>query len=84
MTQQPEHDHATPPYPVGGRRQGQPAQPLASAKTNTMAIVGLICAFRAWPLGIIFSAIGLRQVKQRGEAAGGWRWPASSSPSSPA
>ncbi len=28
-------------------------------KTNGMAIAGFVCAFVFWPLGIIFSAIGL-------------------------
>ena len=36
-----------------------------------MAILGLIFAFVFSPLGIVFSAIGLGQTKQRGERGRG-------------
>lgn len=48
---------------------GQPGyQPQ---KTNTMAILGLVFAFVFTPLGLIFSAIGLKQIKERREGGRG-------------
>ena len=58
-----------PPYPgqepYGQQPYGQPA------KTNTMAILGLVFAFVFSPLGIVFSALGLSQIKQRREGGRG-------------
>lgn len=58
-----------------GPQAGEPAPlsvpaPAASGeeepKTNAMAIAGFICAFAAWPLGLVFGAIGLfRSAKLR-------------------
>ena len=57
-----EYAAQQPPY-------GQPGyQPQ---KTNTMAILGLVFAFVFSPLGIVFSAIGLKQIKQRREGGRG-------------
>lgn len=65
---------AAPPYPgqqpfgqqpFGQQPYGQPA------KTNTMAILGLVFAFVFSPLGIVFSALGLSQIKQRREGGRG-------------
>ena len=33
-----------------------------SGKTNGMAITGFVLSFLCWPLGIIFSAIGMSQT----------------------
>jgi hypothetical protein len=41
------------------------------ARTNTMAILGLVFAFVCAPLGLIFSAIGLGQSKRRREGGRG-------------
>jgi hypothetical protein len=48
-----------------------PAYDLQRPRTNVMAILGLIFAFIFSPLGIIFSAIGLRQIKRRREGGRG-------------
>jgi peptidyl-prolyl cis-trans isomerase B (cyclophilin B) len=60
----PVEGYAAPQPPVG-----QPGyQPQ---KTNTMAILGLVFAFVFSPLGIVFSAIGLKQIKARHEGGRG-------------
>ena len=51
----------------GYQLPGYGYQPPGSQKTNTMAILGLVFAFVVSPLGIVFSAIGLSQIKQRRE-----------------
>lgn len=52
-----------------------PAPPVAAiapaAKTNVMAVVGLVLAFFAAPLGLILSLIALAQIKKRGEGGKG-------------
>jgi hypothetical protein len=48
-----------------------PAYDMQRPRTNVMAILGLIFAFIFSPLGIIFSAIGLRQIKRRREGGRG-------------
>lgn len=45
--------------------------PPASAKTNTMAILGLVFAFVFAPLGIVFSIMGRNQIRQTGEGGAG-------------
>jgi hypothetical protein len=45
--------------------------PYGRPRTNTMAVLGLVFAFVFSPLGLIFSAIGLRQVKRRRERGRG-------------
>ncbi len=45
--------------------------PMASARTNTMAILSLVFAFILSPLGIVFGAIGLNQIKKTGEEGKG-------------
>ena len=50
-------------------RYGQPG--FQPQKTNTMAILGLVFAFVFTPLGIVFSAIGLKQIKERREGGRG-------------
>ena len=57
---QPAFGHGTPGYPPAGSR-----------KTNTMAILGLVFAFVFSPLGVVFSAIGLKQTKERREGGRG-------------
>lgn len=56
---------APPPPPGYGYGAPQPQ------RTNTMAILGLVFAFVFAPLGIVFSAMGLKQTKQRGEGGRG-------------
>lgn len=66
-----QYQSAPPPgYPTEQQPAfGQPGyQPQ---KTNTMAILGLVFAFVFSPLGVIFSAIGLKQIKQRREGGRG-------------
>jgi hypothetical protein len=68
-----QHDQYQPAPPQGYAGQppayGQPGyQPQ---KTNTMAILGLVFAFIFSPLGIVFSAIGLKQIKERREGGRG-------------
>jgi large-conductance mechanosensitive channel len=64
----------TPDHPQGPAAYGQGGfgyPPAAPQKTNTMAILGLVFAFLFQPLGIIFSAIGLSQIKKTGEKGRG-------------
>jgi hypothetical protein len=80
VTQHDQYQPAPPPgYPAqqpgydqpgyGQPGYGQPGyQPQ---KTNTMAILGLVFAFVFSPLGIVFSAIGLKQIKERREGGRG-------------
>lgn len=35
-----------------------------SPKTNGMAIAGFICSFLCWPLGLVFSIIGMNQTSK--------------------
>ncbi|HMS32404.1 MAG TPA: DUF4190 domain-containing protein [Candidatus Saccharibacteria bacterium] len=50
----------------------QPVAPqMTQAKTNTMAILSLVFAFIFSPLGIVFGAIGLNQIKKTGEEGKG-------------
>jgi len=71
VTQYDVHQSAPQPggYPTGQPVYGQPGyQPQ---RTNTMAILGLVFAFVFSPLGVVFSAIGLKQVKERREGGRG-------------
>ena len=71
MTQYDQYQSAPPP---GRTRAQQPVygQPgYQPQKTNTMAILGLVFAFVFSPLGIVFSAIGLKQIKERREGGRG-------------
>ena len=63
----------TPYPPQAGYEQpyGGPPVGYAPQKTNTMAILGLVFAFVFSPLGIVFSAVGLSQIKQRREGGRG-------------
>jgi len=65
-----QYQSAPPPgYSTEQPAYGQPGyQPQ---KTNTMAILGLVFAFVFSPLGVIFSAIGLKQIKERREGGRG-------------
>ena len=45
--------------------------PAMSEATNTWAIVGFVCSLLIAPLGIIFSAIALGQIKRTGEGGKG-------------
>jgi hypothetical protein len=70
VSQYDQYQSAPPPAYAGQQpAYGQPGyQPQ---KTNTMAILGLVFAFVFTPLGIIFSAIGLKQIKERREGGRG-------------
>jgi hypothetical protein len=70
-----QHDQYAAP-PVDPQQYDQPGyghpQPgYQPQKTNTMAILGLVFAFVFSPLGVVFSAIGLSQTKQRREGGRG-------------
>jgi branched-subunit amino acid permease len=60
-----------PPQPGYDPQPGFPAGGYQPQKTNTMAILGLIFAFVFSPLGIVFSAVGLSQIKKRREGGRG-------------
>lgn len=63
---QPQAPMQAPPPPPGyGYGAPQPQ------RTNTMAILGLVFAFIVSPLGIVFSAMGLKQTRERGEGGRG-------------
>jgi hypothetical protein len=69
-----QYDQYQPAPPPGYSPGQQPAygQPgYQPPKTNTMAILGLVFAFVFSPLGVVFSAIGLKQIKQRREGGRG-------------
>ena len=63
--QQPYGQVQAPPPPPGY------GFPPPAQKTNTMAILGLVFAFVFAPLGIVFSALGLKQTKERNEGGRG-------------
>jgi hypothetical protein len=63
--------YAEQPQDQPGHGQGAVGYAPVSQKTNTMAILGLIFAFVFSPLGIVFSAIGLSQIKKRREGGRG-------------
>jgi hypothetical protein len=44
-----------------------PQQPPKPSGTNSFALAGLLCAFIAWPLGLVFSIIGLVQTRRTGQ-----------------
>ena len=46
-------------------------QPAGPQKTNTLAIVGLVLAFIAAPIGAIISFVALGQIKKTGEGGRG-------------
>ena len=73
MSQYTPHDQAPPtqPYPEQPLVSPHAGYPPAPRKTNTMAILGLVFAFVFSPLGIVFSAIGLSQIKKRREGGRG-------------
>jgi peptidyl-prolyl cis-trans isomerase B (cyclophilin B) len=64
-----------PPPQYPGQTYGEPYGYAASdnqrQRTNVMAILGLVFAFIFSPLGIVFSAIGLSQIKRRREGGKG-------------
>jgi hypothetical protein len=71
VSQYDQYQSAPPPgySPDQQPAYGQPGyQP---PKTNTMAILGLVFAFVFSPLGVVFSAIGLKQIKERREGGRG-------------
>jgi Domain of unknown function (DUF4190) len=74
VTQQTYGQGPAPQYPAHpGLEQPTPGyeQFPQQQKTNTMAILGLVFAFVFTPLGIVFSAIGLSQIKKRRESGRG-------------
>ncbi len=72
MTQHDQYQSAPPPAAYPTEQQPVYGQPgFQPPRTNTMAILGLVFAFVFSPLGIVFSAIALKQVKQRREAGRG-------------
>ncbi|MFP5369865.1 MAG: DUF4190 domain-containing protein, partial [Actinomycetes bacterium] len=73
MSQYTPHDQApaTRPYPEQPQGHADAGYAQAPQKTNTMAILGLVFAFVFSPLGIVFSAIGLSQIKKRREGGRG-------------
>jgi hypothetical protein len=75
VSQYDQYQSAPPPaYPPEQPGYGQPAygQPgYQPPRTNTMAILGLVFAFVFSPLGVVFSAIGLKQIKERREGGRG-------------
>jgi hypothetical protein len=60
-----------PPAQPYGQSGGYPEPGYQPQRTNTMAVLGLVFAFVFSPLGVVFSAIGLKQVKERREGGRG-------------
>ncbi|MGZ6854622.1 MAG: DUF4333 domain-containing protein [Mycobacteriaceae bacterium] len=48
-----------------------PSAPPAATGTNTMAILAIVFAFIAAPLGIVFGAIGRSQIRKTGQQGKG-------------
>lgn len=73
--QQPYGQPYGEPQPYGQVQAPPPPPgyglPPVQQKTNTMSILGLVFAFLIPLLGIIFSAIGLKQTKERNEGGRG-------------
>jgi hypothetical protein len=68
-----QHDQyqVPPPAPQPYGQPGYQQPGLQPQRTNTMAILGLVFAFVFSPLGVVFSAIGLKQIKARREGGRG-------------
>jgi len=69
--QEPAQPGYQPAPDYGQPTPGYEPQFPQQQKTNTMAILGLVFAFVFTPLGLVFSAIGLSQIKQRREGGRG-------------
>jgi len=65
----PGEPHQQPQYQY--QQPGYYQQPVASGRTNTMAILALVFAFVFWPLGIVFGHLARRQIRQTGEGGAG-------------
>lgn len=71
---QPQAPGAYAQSPYGAPQPGVPAYPAAMApesKTNTMAIVSLICAFFFSPAGLVCGIVALNQIKRTREGGRG-------------
>src|SRR2546430_12148178 len=71
--QQPQYQQ--PQYPQSQYQPQQPyqyqPQPVATGRTNTMAILSIVFAFVFWPLGIVFGHLATRQIRTSGEQGAG-------------
>lgn len=67
---QPDHPGHVPGYP-GGHPGGSPGGYPPPARTNSMAIASMVCAFLFAPAGIVFGHISLSQIKRSGEQGRG-------------
>jgi threonine/homoserine/homoserine lactone efflux protein len=43
------------------------AQPAATDKVTLWGVLGIVFAFCCWPLGIVFSVLGLQEAKRVGK-----------------
>src|SRR5687768_10461820 len=66
-----DQDHDGYAYDEQYEDHGDHDEPYQQPRTNTMAVLGLVFAFVFSPLGLVFSAIGLRQVERRWERGRG-------------
>jgi hypothetical protein len=72
VTQHDQYQVPPPaPQPYGQPGYGYQQPDFQPQRTNTMAILGLVFAFVFSPLGVVFSAIGLKQIKERREGGRG-------------
>ncbi|MFD2092329.1 DUF4190 domain-containing protein [Blastococcus deserti] len=71
MSQHPYGQDQLPAEPYPAQQPAHAPYPQQPQKTNTMAILGLVFAFVFTPLGLVFSAIGLSQIKKRREGGRG-------------
>ncbi|WP_218123438.1 hypothetical protein [Quadrisphaera sp. DSM 44207] len=70
MSQMPASPYASPaPGPVAAPSAGQRTEVVRS--TDVMAVLGLVFAFVLPPLGIVFSALGLRNTGRDGTGGRG-------------
>jgi len=70
MTQPPPQYGAQPPQ-YGPEQPPSGGYPPTAPPTNTMAIIGLVCAFLFAPAGLICGIVARRQIKQTGEQGDG-------------
>lgn len=68
----PQPVYTSPAAPMPQQQYGYPQGP----KTNTMAVVGFVCALVLFfpftdVAGLVFSIVGLKQTKQTGESGHG-------------
>lgn len=66
----PSAQYAQNPMPAQSPAPQAPMQPIQESQYNGMAIAGFVCSFFVAILGLIFSIIGLNQIKRKAADTG--------------